>query len=110
MATIEIIIALLPQFLQKKPNALSDPQLANLAQILTTLAQRTTLREDMTAWFKSLSKAEKDALNLFVSGNREAGNQSAPPENTEAEIRQNLLEACRVLEKQNDQNPTPKDP
>lgn len=107
MANIETIIAILPKFLRKKSDSLSDSQLASLDQILTTLEQRTNLRDDMTTWFVSLSKAEKDALNVFASGNREISNQSAPPDNIEAEIRQNLFEACQVLENQKKKENSP---
>lgn len=107
MAEIERIIARLPQFLAANPNALSDRSLTTLTEILATLSQSTTLRNDLEQWVFSLSTAEKQSLLGF---SREVSNQPALPANTEAEIRQNLLEACQVLEKQKPQNPPPPAP
>ncbi len=110
MATIPQLIAILPQFLRENPHAFTTETLAALDQILATLdnTSDTEIVKAMTQWFQSHSDDEYESLDRFVApANREMCNKSAPPDNTEAEIRQNLFEACQVREEQQE-NPPPK--
>lgn len=109
MATIPQLIAILPKFLREKPHALTTETLAALDQILATLdnTSDTEIVKAMTQWFQSHSDDEYESLDGFVATNREISNQSAPPDNTEAEIRQNLFEACKILEDQKKKENSP---
>ncbi|TVQ63902.1 MAG: hypothetical protein EA366_01820 [Spirulina sp. DLM2.Bin59] len=111
MVTIPQLIAILPKFLREKPHALTTETLAALDQILATLdnTSDTEIVKAMTQWFQSHSDDEGESLDGFVATNREISNQSAPPDNTEAEIRQNLFEACQVRQNQQENPPPPND-
>ncbi|MBE7383712.1 MAG: hypothetical protein F6J95_020125 [Leptolyngbya sp. SIO1E4] len=108
---VEELIAIVPDYLQANPTALSAEALNALDQILEALdtveVERT--RADFVNWLRTY-RDERDRLKFYAEANREVGQQSPAPESAEAKTLQNYFQTARQVRCNQSPNPDRQDP